>query len=217
MMRTFACPSCGAQGAFHSPISVYAVCAYCQSMVMRQDVDVAAFGKMAELPPDMSPLQVGTAGTLEGVRFSLVGRVKTGWQDGAWNEWFMLAEDGRKGWLVEAQGFFAACFELPMESGGQLLINRDFSNWKPSPGERVVAGGIAYAVVDIKHATCLGSEGELPYIANLGRKSLVVDLTDVEQGFASLEIYRGEARFYHGDYVPFDALALTNLRPLEGW
>lgn len=216
-MRTFSCPSCGAQGAFHSAISVYAVCAYCQSMVMRQDVDVAAFGKMAELPPDMSPLQIGTAGTYDGTRFSLLGRVKTGWQDGVWNEWFMLTDDGRKGWLVEAQGCFAGCFELPMEADGQLLINRDFASWQPKPGERVGAGGVSYTVVDIKEATCLGSEGELPYLANPGRKALVVDLGDGEQGFASLEIYRGEARFYRGNYVAFDALALTNLRPLEGW
>lgn len=216
-MRTFSCPSCGAQGAFHSTISVYAVCAYCQSMVMRQDVDVTAFGKMADLPPDMSPLQIGTAGTFDGTQFSLLGRVKTGWQDGAWNEWFMLTDDGRKGWLVEAQGFFAGCFESPMETDGQLLINRNFSVWKPKPGDGVGAGGVTYAVVDIKQATCLGSEGELPYIANLGRKSLVVDLADGEQGFASLEIYQGEARFYRGHYVTFDALALTNLRPLEGW
>lgn len=216
-MRTFACPSCGAQGAFQSSISVYAVCAFCQSMVMRQDLDVMAFGKMAALPPDMSPLQIGTVGTLSGAQFSLLGRVKTGWADGVWNEWFMLTDDAKKGWLVEAQGFLASCFELPMETGGQPLINRNFSTWKPKPGERVGAGGITYTVVDIKQAMCLGSEGELPYIANIGRKSLVVDLTDDQQGFASLEIYQGNARFYRGDYIPFDALALTNLRPLEGW
>lgn len=216
-MRTFACPSCGAQGAFHSAISVYAVCAYCQSMVMRQDVDVTAFGKMAALPPDMSPLQIGTDGTLDGVPFSLLGRVKTGWQDGVWNEWFMLTDEGRKGWVVEAQGFLACCFELPMETDGQLLINRSFDKWTPRPGERVTAGGTTYAVVDIKQATCLGSEGELPFIANVGRKSLVVDLADGEQQFASLEIHQGEARFYRGRYVAFDALSLTNLRPLEGW
>lgn len=216
-MRTFACPSCSAQGVFHSAISVYAVCAYCQSMVMRQDLDVTAFGKMAALPPDMSPLQIGTAGIVDGARFSLLGRVKTAWQDGVWSEWFMLTDDGRKGWLVEAQGFLACCFELPMEADGQLLINRNFANWKPKPGERVGAGGVTYTVVDIKQATCVGSEGELPFVANRGRKSLVADLADAEQGFASLEICQGEARFYLGRYVPFDALALTNLRPLEGW
>jgi len=216
-MRTFACPSCGAQGAFHSSISVYAVCAYCQSMVMRHDLDVTAFGKMAALPPDMSPLQIGSAGVFDGAQFSLQGRVKTGWADGVWNEWFMITDAAQKGWLVEAQGLLACCFEVPMEADGRLLINRNFVTWKPKPGEQVGAGGITYTVVDVKQATCLGSEGELPYIANLGRKSLVVDLVDAEQGFASLEIYQDEARFYRGRYVDFDDLALSNLRLLEGW
>ena len=41
-MRKFACPSCGADVTFQSAQSVYAVCAYCQSMVVRTDVDLGA-------------------------------------------------------------------------------------------------------------------------------------------------------------------------------
>lgn len=216
-MRTFDCPSCGAQGVFHSPVAVFAVCAYCQSMVLRKDVDVSAFGKMAALPPDMSPFRIGTGGVLDGVHFSLLGRIKTAWQDGVWNEWFMLTDDARKGWLVEAQGLLACCFELPAETDIQQLINRNLSKWKPRPGESLGIGNNICAVTDIKQATCLGSEGELPYIANLGRQTTVVDLSYPGNGFASLEIYQGAARGFIGRYVTFDELAFTNLRPLEGW
>ena len=77
-MREFACPACGAPGTFQSGISVYAVCAYCRSMVLRRDAGVEAFGKMAVLPPDMSPLQIGSRGVFEGLSFALVGRHKIG-------------------------------------------------------------------------------------------------------------------------------------------
>jgi DNA-directed RNA polymerase subunit RPC12/RpoP len=215
-MRSYTCPACGAPGAFQSSVSVYAVCPYCQSMILRRDVDVEAFGKMAALPPDMSPLQIGTRGMLNGVGFALLGRVKIGWQDGNWNEWFLLTEDARRGWLAEAQGFFAACFEVPLNESGRALVNRNFATWKPKPGERVNVGEQVYEVTDIKQTVCLGSEGELPFLANRGRKALSIDLEGAG-GFANLEIHRDEARLYQGHYVDWDALKLDNTRPLEGW
>lgn len=215
-MHGYTCPACGAPGEFHSGISVYAVCNHCKSMILRRDVDVEAFGKMAALPPDMSPFQIGTRGVLDGVGFSLLGRVKIGWQDGTWNEWFMVTEDARKGWLAEAQGFFAACFERPLEHEGRPVINRDLATWKPKPGERVNVGERAWEVVDVKHTICLGSEGELPFLANRGRKALAIDLEGAG-GFASLEIHQNEGRLYQGRYAGWDELKLENTRPLEGW
>ncbi len=216
-MREYTCPACGGPGKFESSVSVYAVCPWCKSMILRRDVDVEAFGKMAALPPDMSPLQLGTRGVLDGVAFSLVGRVKMGWRDGAWNEWFMATADGRKGWLAEAQGFFAACFELPMEQEGRSAINRNLATWKPKPGEKINLGPQVYQVVDVKQTTCLGSEGELPYLANRGRKAVSIDLDGSQGGFANLEIHQGSGRLYQGRYVAWDDLAMTDTRPLEGW
>jgi DNA-directed RNA polymerase subunit RPC12/RpoP len=212
-MRSYTCPACGAPGAFQSSISVYAVCPYCRGMILRRDLDVEAFGKMAALPPDMSPLQVGSRGVLDGIGFSLLGRLKIGWLDGAWNEWFMLLEDSRRGWLAEAQGFFAACFEL---DNAPQLLNRNFATWKPEPGEQVNIGKQVYEVADIKQTVCMGSEGELPFIANRGRKALSIDL-EGQAGFANLEISGQEVRLYQGRYVGWDEMRLENPRPLEGW
>src|SRR5256885_2095546 len=56
---TFNCPSCGAQVDFQSNLSVYAVCKFCRSMIVRHDVNVESIGTMASLPDDMSPIQIG--------------------------------------------------------------------------------------------------------------------------------------------------------------
>ncbi len=215
-MRVFNCPSCGAPVTFHASVSVYAVCAHCQSMILCRDVGIEAFGKMATLPPDMSPLRIGAQGVLDGVGFALLGRLRIGWRDGAWNEWFMVTEHARKGWLAEAQGFFAACFEVPLEHDGQNLIDRDFATWKPKAGERVQVGDQTYEVADIKQTTCLGSEGELPFLANRGRQAVSIDLEGTAR-FASLEVYQKTGRLYQGRYVGWDELKLSNIRPLEGW
>ena len=73
-MKKFNCPSCGAEVVFNSNHSVYAVCKYCHSMIVRHDLDVEAIGTMASLPEDMSPFQIGTEGYYQGTHFSLVGR-----------------------------------------------------------------------------------------------------------------------------------------------
>jgi len=89
------CPACGAELQFKSRISVFEVCSYCSSMVIRHDMNLETLGKMAELPPDMTPLQIGTRGRYDSQGFELLGRLKIGWQDGTWNEWYALFDDVR--------------------------------------------------------------------------------------------------------------------------
>ena len=110
-MTDIACPSCGAPVPFRSSLSVSAVCPYCQSLLVRNDLAVEDLGKVAALPRDMTPFQVGTDAYDGDSRITLVGRLRLGWDDGFWNEWFFVSDGGRKGWLAEAQGTFAISFE----------------------------------------------------------------------------------------------------------
>src|SRR4051812_49254224 len=110
-MQKFNCPSCGAGITFQSSVSFSLVCPYCRSLVVRHDKDVEAIGKMAELPDDISPFQIGTTGTFRKIHFALAGRMKIGWEDGCWNEWFFFTDEGKKGWLAEAQGSLILSFE----------------------------------------------------------------------------------------------------------
>lgn len=224
-MRKFACPSCGADVTFQSARSVYAVCAYCQSMVVRTDVDVKSIGVMATLPDDMSPLQLGSGGYFEEQPFTLIGRLKIGWRDGLWNEWHLLMADGRRGWIGEAQGSFSISFELegalPRDVEATLAHCRALlTSGKAAdarPGFVVELGGATLRAVDIKLATCLGSEGELPFAAPKGRRTVTIDCIGTKGEFATLDHDGREAHAYVGRYVEWDALRFTNPRPLEGW
>ncbi len=226
------CPSCGAEFVFQSSSSVYTVCKYCSSMIVRHDVDVESIGKMAALPNDMSPIQIGTEGVYRGIRFGIIGRMKIGWEDGSWNEWFILADDGRKGWLAEAQGFYAVSFEiedtlLPNAAGGFLnkiksIIGYDKPSLPtprsvPKLGSYLTLNNQKLKVVDIKNAVCIGSEGELPFNAPQGRKTMAIDLLGTAGEFAAIEIENDQWRIYAGHYVEWDELRCHNLRPLEGW
>ena len=74
------CPGCGAPVEFRSAQSTHAVCAYCQSTVVRSGDVLQRLGKMAELFDDHSPLQLMATGRvpLDGkeLPFTLVGRLQ---------------------------------------------------------------------------------------------------------------------------------------------
>ena len=96
------CPSCGAPVEAHSASAVTLVCGYCNSMLVRQDDGIVDSGRDSALLEDFSPLQIGTVGTFLTQRFTLVGRLQVQYDDGVWNEWYALFDDGRTGWLSEA-------------------------------------------------------------------------------------------------------------------
>ena len=226
-MKRFACPSCGAEVAFKSNVSVYAVCPYCESMLVRTDVDVEAIGKMAALPEDMSPLQIGTEGRFEGEHFGIIGRLKVGWRDGMWNEWHVLTDSGRRGWIGEAQGSFAVSFDV---EGGLPTAPA-----KSSPGAAPHGGGGAPGGGQLEPGSrsCLTA-----YLAAGGRRQgrdlsrqrrrialrraerpahASIDFVGREGQFATVEIEGETYRAFSGAYVDFDAFRFANLRPLEGW
>ncbi len=205
------CPACGAEVDFKSRDSVFAVCPYCHSMLVRHDIDLEALGKMADLPADMSPFQVGTRGRFEGKGFELLGRLKMAWENGSWNEWFALFDDGREGWLAEAQGFFMLSFSLADTSAVPPVENLQV-------GRSLSLGGQEFQIDDIKQATCVGSEGELPFPAPKGRTSTSIDLNGPDAGYACIEVSQGEGtRLFQGRYVEFEDMQLSNLRPIDGW
>jgi hypothetical protein len=206
-MAEYACPACGAPIPFRSSFSVYAVCSFCGSTVLRTDRDVSLIGKQADLPEEISPLQVGTSFVRQD-RYELLGRVRMSWADGAWTEWFVSGRGG-KGWLAEAQGFLALSFEAP--------VTHDLAGSLPPLGAVVEIGGQPFRVSDIKQATCLGAEGELPFAAPKGRTATYYDMVSPSWGFAGLEESPEGRRLYLGEYVDFDTLQFSNLRPVEGW
>lgn len=209
-MTKFSCPACGAEVQFKSRVSVFGVCSYCATMVVRHDMNLEMMGKMAQLPPDMSPLQVGTQGRFEGKGFEIVGRLKIGWDQGSWNEWYTLLDDGRDGWLAEAQGFYMFSFKHADLNGLPDLK-------KVSPGMTVAIGKEEFQIEDIKQAECVGSEGELPMRGPKGRKSTSVDLNGEDGKFACIDYGEDEVRLYVGRYIDFEKMNLTSLRQVDGW
>jgi hypothetical protein len=208
--REVSCPSCGAPVKFVSAASLLSVCPYCSSTLLRRDLDVENVGKMAELVADASPLQLTAEGRYRGAYFTVVGRIQVDYPDGTWNEWCLLFNDGRTGWLGEAGGAYSVSFETP--------VPESLPGWEAlHPGLRVPLKGHAYEVSDVRTARVVGGEGELPFRVGSGYEARVADLRTDSERFATLDYSDEAPRVFLGEAVEFDTLQLRGLRSFEGW
>lgn len=209
-MLELSCPACGAPVGFKSRASVFAVCTFCKTTVVRHDMNLEAVGKMAELQYDLTPFQIGSTGIYDGKKFEIIGRLKVGYNDGFWNEWYTIFGGEETGWLAEAQGFLAMCFAMSDTSQVPALE-------KLTPGRLIeLAPKGRFQVEDMRRVNCIYSEGELPMNAAQGRRSTSVDLVGTRLKMATIE-YADTVRVYTGRYQDFDDFAFQNLRRIDGW
>ncbi len=216
-MLATTCPQCGAALAFRSADLVAKVCDHCHSTIVRRGDILEIVGKAAEVPDDVSPMQIGARGR-DGKRgFEVVGRVRWRWADGAWNEWCCLWADGGYAWLGEASGRWMLLEEVETSvwSGGAVTALR--SGQPVQVGMTATLGEREYSVNDVQDVECVGAEGELPYPVPIGTKGVSVDLQRPDGRAASLQTENGELNAYAGRYVTLAELGTTGLREFDGW
>lgn len=206
-MANNTCPQCGAPVPMRSGGMPYAVCGYCQTVIARDGM--REIGKAALLPYDISPIQLGTGGAVDGARFTVVGRVRWGWADGAWNEWLLQLSDGSTRWLGEAMGQF------------QLLAEReDVARRLPDTiplGFTIEVDGETLAATDIKCVTCLGGEGDLPFPTPKDWQVESIDFRSASGAALSVQRNGLEVSAYAGRYVELPELRPSRLRTVEDW
>ncbi len=204
MAHSAACPSCGAPVVFKSAASIFAVCEYCQSTLVRHDQALEDIGKMAALVEDRSPLQLGAEGSYKGVHFALIGRIQLKYSQGIWNEWHLMFDDMRTGWLSEAGGEYVLTFAQYIED-----VLPKFSDLKIA--QRLVLASQAWTVSNIEEASCVAGQGELPFKVGAGYPVATVDLRN-KANFATLDYSETPPLLFVGEAVAFASLQLSNLR-----
>ena len=113
-------------------------------------------GEVSDLPADSSPIQIGTEGRWEEKPFTVAGRIVYEHEDGGWNEWHLVFNDGSSGWLSDAQAEYA--------------VSRLRTPPRPLPDQQALAVGHRYEwqgsplqVSTLTRAHYRGVEGELPF------------------------------------------------------
>jgi hypothetical protein len=211
MSQPFAnCSSCGAPVTFLWSSAVQTVCTFCRSILVRNDLILENVGKVADLPPDPSPIQIRTEGMYKGKRFDVIGRIIYGWENGAWNEWHIVFSDGASGWLSDAQLQYAVSAIAPTNDGlpGTSKIER---------GKNLTLNGISFEVATRTMASYKGVEGELPFAYYDKGDMVFADLRTSGRTFGTIDYSEDPPLLFIGEWVEFEELQLKNLRQFEGW
>lgn len=210
--RTATCPNCGASIEFLWSSAVQTTCSFCKSILVRHDVDLEKVGVVGDLPPEVSPIRIGTEGIYRGTPFTVVGRILYAYERGGWNEWHLRLADDSSAWLSDAQMEYA--------------VTREATSSAPLPDASAVRVGAAYEiggerfrVTSITRARYRGVEGELPFTYYDKAEVPFADLESSGQRFATLDYSDGpeDPVAYVGEYQDFDALHFSNLREIAGW
>ena len=204
------CPNCGAPVQFRWSSAVQTTCEFCHSILVRTDVDLKKVGEVADLPPDSSPIQIGTEGVYQNKSFVAVGRILYSYRQGGWNEWHIVYNDGSSGWLADAQLEYDLSWPVPSPP---VL---------PGPGEthsgqKFTFEGKDYHVTSITRAHYKGVQGELPFEYWDKSDCTFADLRTERGEFATIDYSEQPPLLFLGRAVDFDELHLKNLRTFEGW
>jgi len=208
MPYSASCPSCGAPIVFRSSASFHAVCEFCRSTVVRRGANLENLGRMADLLEDASPIRIGTEGVYQGVHFAVVGRIQLRYRSGVWNEWYLLFDDQRGGWLSDAGGEYVVSFLTPP---GATLPGFE----SVMPDDVLTLAGHDFVVTDLEEAMCIAGEGELPFAFGAGYPAQLADLRstgDADPAFASIDYSESPPLFFLGKSLPFATLKFSNLR-----
>jgi hypothetical protein len=204
------CPSCGAPIKFRWSNAVQTVCEYCQSVLIRHDVDLEKVGQVATIPDDASPIQLGTEGIYADNAFQVIGRIVYEYEQGRWNEWHLIFNNGQSGWLSDAQLEYAVSFlstpPAPLPAEGSISRDSRF-DW----------GGAMYQVTSITQAHYVGVEGELPFEYWDKQDLTFADLRSRDSRFATIDYSENPPLLFLGYAVQYEYLRLKNVREFEGW
>jgi len=179
-------------------------------MVVRTDKKIEAIGVIADLLPDVSPLQIGSRGRWRDHEFTLLGRIRLAWAEGSWTEWFFEWGNGQHGWLGEAQGSFTISF--PTEAAAPRLNPRSLA-----AGTDITLAGETWRVMDGKDVRVIAAQGELPFVPKPKVERFSLDLAGPKNRFATIEVEDGITCLFTGESLTFNELSFSNLRDVPGW
>lgn len=204
------CPNCGAPIRFLWSSAVQTTCEFCRSILVRTDVDLKKVGEIADLPPDASPIQIGTEGVFENKTFFVSGRIIYEYEQGGWNEWHIVYNDGSSGWLADAQLEYDLSWLTPPPS--PLPPPNQISR-----GQKLQWNGKIWEVTSLTKARYKGVEGELPFQYWDKADMLFADLRTSTSEFGTIDYSEQPPLLFLGRAVAFENLHLKNLRRFEGW
>lgn len=104
------CPGCQAQHTLRLRLTGRFICPYCRAQAVVDGIAQDACRPLitaAPMPDDLSFVQIGTTGVLDGAPFEVIGRIRLQLRNDYKNFWCAVRKEGSGFWMVESFGSFA--------------------------------------------------------------------------------------------------------------
>jgi hypothetical protein len=196
------------------------VCEFCQTVVLRGEAKLESLFKVADLVDTESPLRLGLQGADSGTPFTVVGRLQRQASASQWDEWYLLFDDGRAGWLSESEGawhLMVPAASPPPPNAHQL-----------QPLDTFTLGSQRFVVEEVAQASTVSAQGELPqfeiqhtFVDATGPKGVFasLDLSGSGEAFVGRRVTLAQLGFSPGDLEPqprHDALSAARCTQCNG-
>ncbi len=209
-MISASCPNCGSPVHFAHGAAPATVCEACRSTVVRELDQLVVAGKVSAFSRDLSPVQLGARGSVDGKDFQVVGVLRKAREGVRWNEWFLLFSDGSEGYLGEGNGFYQVFSQPPQTV--------DVPTRGIRAGSQISLGGEEWDVVEAAEARVVAAEGTLPFAAVQDAPTAYADLRSRDgRRVGTLDAVDQPPTLWVGRIVPLTAMELEGLRPITGW
>jgi ribosomal protein S27E len=216
------CPRCGKPVEFHGDFAMSSICEACGAIVVRPDYGQPMTGESGltrASPPRMSgsiepptredsPLEFGMRGRYQGHDFDIRGVVRLRHDEGGfWDEWYLLFDDGRCGWLAEVQQRLYLTFPVELKGAAkipefnELNIEQRFLLRTGEPPMKVAEKGAGRPI---------GARGEIPYELKPQADYRYADLSGPGGRFATIDYGDSPPTVYFGQEVHLADLHLPH-------
>jgi hypothetical protein len=199
---SYKCPSCSAPLEVENRFSKVVICQYCGQTCNVSPDGLDPSGEKGQLADFESIFSIGCTGTIKGMAFKTLGRLRYKYEDGFWDEWFLSLENHKKLWLQEDEGEFTA-FEKetltsPLPPFEQIFV-----------GSMLDVNKQQVFVIEKNDALIAGGAGELYFSVKPGMRVRCVD-GNCEGRIVSIEFAPDEINLSIGDEIGLDQISIDS-------
>ncbi len=191
--KRFNCPQCGDLLDIRIQYSKLVKCQSCGSSIFLEDDSAKVIGKASLLSPEPSLIKLHTHFSYEGKSYLPLGKIRYSYGRGFWEEWYLQDDEHQEFWLSVDEGDFALEQKASLE--------HSFKNYKSLRVGKMYGG---YMVEEKGYGECVGFDGELPELIEIGQIHHYVHLGKGYGSLATVEFFDGKVATYKGFWIdPF--------------
>jgi hypothetical protein len=207
------CPECQASHTLRLNVTGRFVCPQCGTQAVVNDIVQPREGlrTSAPMPDDLSFVQLGTTGVLDGTPFEIIGRMRLQLRNDYKNFWCAVHQNGSGFWIAESFGSFA------IYNGAWQPYNDNPAKLRSNQIIPLTEGDITGEYVE--RCEALSFRGELlPWDAvEPGWFVVQAGSKDMRSAFFVTKAYVKRIEYLLGRKVPVENLKLANTLAWNEW